>query len=72
MRIGYVKIKDNEDLVRDQNSSAVLNVDTDALSKYKARREQQRKKDREIEDLKRDVSEIKSLLLQMIDKEGNK
>lgn len=70
--MSYVKIKDNEDLVRDQNSSAVLNVDTDALSKYKARREQQRKKDKEIEDLKRDVSEIKSLLLQMIDKEGNK
>ncbi len=70
--MSYVKIKDNEDLVRDQNSSAVLNVDTDALSKYKMRREQQRKKDREIEDLKRDVSEIKSLLLQMIDKEGNK
>jgi len=70
--MSYVKIKDNEDLVRDQNSSAVLNVDTDALSKYKMRREQQRKKDREIEDLKRDVSEIKSLLLQMIEKEGNK
>ena len=31
--MSYVKIKDNEDLVRDQNSSAVLNVDTDALSK---------------------------------------
>ena len=69
--MSYVKIKDNEDLVRDQNSSAVLNVDTDALSKYKEKRTT-KKKDREIEDLKRDVSEIKSLLLQMIDKEGNK
>mgnify|MGYP003119280096 CR=1 FL=1 len=68
----YVKVKDNEDLVRDKNNSAILNVDADALSKYKMRREQERKRNEEIEELKKDVSEIKSLLLQMIDKEGNK
>jgi hypothetical protein len=68
----YVKVKDNEDLVRDKNNSAILNVDADALSKYKMRREQERKRNEEIDELKKDVSEIKSLLLQMIDKEGNK
>jgi len=68
----YVKVKDNDDLVRDKTNSAVLNVDADALSKYKMRREQERKRNEEIDELKRDVSEIKSLLLQMIDKEGNK
>lgn len=68
----YVKVKDNEDLVRDKNNSAILNVDMDALSKYKMRREQERKRNEEIDELKKDVSEIKSLLLQMIDKEGNK
>ena len=68
----YMKVKDNEDLVRDKNNSAILNVDADALSKYKMRREQERKRNEEIDELKKDVSEIKSLLLQMIDKEGNK
>lgn len=68
----YVKVKDNDDLVRDKNNSAILSVDTDALSKYKMRREQERKRNEEIDELKKDVSEIKSLLLQMIDKEGNK
>jgi len=68
----YVKVKDNDDLVRDKNSSAILSVDMDALSKYKMRREQERKRNEEIDELKKDVSEIKSLLLQMIDKEGNK
>lgn len=68
----YVKVKDNDDLVRDKNNSAILNVDMDALSKYKMRREQERKRNEEIDELKKDVSEIKSLLLQMIDKEGNK
>jgi DTW domain-containing protein YfiP len=65
----YVKVKDNDDLVRDKENSAILNVDADALSKYKMRREQERKRN---DTLKKDVSEIKSLLLQMIDKEGNK
>jgi len=68
----YVKVKDNDDLVRDKNNSAILCVDMDALSKYKMRREQERKRNEEIDELKKDVSEIKSLLLQMIDKEGNK
>jgi hypothetical protein len=68
----YVKVKDNDDLVRDKENSAILNVDADALSKYKMRREQERKRNEEIDTLKKDVSEIKSLLLQMIDKEGNK
>ena len=68
----YVKVKDNDDLVRDKNNSAILSVDMDALSKYKMRREQERKRNEEIDTLKKDVSEIKSLLLQMIDKEGNK
>jgi hypothetical protein len=68
----YVKVKDNDDLVRDKNNSAILSVDMDALSKYKMRREQERKRNEEIDELKKDVSEIKSLLLQMIDKEGNK
>lgn len=68
----YVKVKDNDDLVRDKENSAILNVDADALSKYKMRREQERKRNEEINTLKKDVSEIKSLLLQMIDKEGNK
>jgi hypothetical protein len=68
----YVKVKDNDDLVRDKENSAILNVDADALSKYKMRRDQERKRNEEIDTLKKDVSEIKSLLLQMIDKEGNK
>ena len=68
----YVKVKDHEELVREKNNSAILNVDADALSKYKMRRELERKRNEEIDELKKDVSEIKSLLLQMIDKEGNK
>ena len=70
--MAYVKVKDNEGLVKDTKTSAILNVDGDGLTEYKKRREMMRKKENEIEQLKNDVSEIKSLLLQILDKEGNK
>jgi hypothetical protein len=59
-------IEDNENLVRDQETSAVLNTNNNALQAYKKRRE----KEMEIEQLKDDVSEIKSLLKQLLNKEG--
>lgn len=68
----FVKIQDHEELVRDNNSSAVLNVDNQALEQYKARRRKQREKNEEIENLKQDVSEIKSLLYKLLEKEGGK
>lgn len=68
----FVKIQDHEELIRDNNSSAVLNVDNQALEQYKARRKKQREKNEEIENLKQDVSEIKSLLYKLLEKEGGK
>lgn len=59
-------IEDNENLVRDKETSAVLNTNNNALQAYKKRRE----KEMEIEKLKDDVSEIKSLLKQLLNKEG--
>lgn len=68
----FVKIQDHEELIRDNNSSAVLNVDNQALEQYKARKRKQREKNEEIENLKQDVSEIKSLLYKLLEKEGGK
>ena len=59
-------IENNENLVRDKETSAVLNTNNNALQAYKKRRE----KEMEIEQLKDDVSEIKSLLKQLLNKEG--
>jgi len=61
-----VKIKDEDGLVRDTNSNAVLNSSLSSLENYKARREMLRKKDNEIESLKEDVKEIKQLLKELI------
>jgi len=61
-----VKIKDEDSLIRDTDSNAVLNSSLSSLENYKARREMMRKKDNEIESLKEDVKEIKQLLKELI------
>lgn len=65
----YIKVKDAEDLVKDIKSSAVLNIDNDALKAYKARKRKENNVElmlQEHEKLKEDVKEIKSLLLDLI------
>lgn len=53
-----LKIKDHPDLVKDMDSKAVLNTNYAALLEYRKKQQMQE----EIQNLKSDVSEIKSLL----------
>lgn len=63
-----MKIKDHENLVRDDKSNAVLNTDLSSLQAYRERRAKSLKMVQDVENLKSDVSEIKNLLLQLIEK----
>lgn len=67
-----VKIENHEELVRDVETQAVLNIDSSSLSQYRARRDQERKKAKELEHLKTEVSEIKELLYQLINRDDNR
>ena len=67
-----LKIENHEDLIRDSETQAVLNVDSSSLAQYKMRREQERQKKKEIEHLKSEVSEIKELLYQLINRDDNR
>lgn len=70
-----LKIVDNEDLVRDTKSNAILNTDLDALNKYKAKRAREKKINNvveEVESLRDEISEMKSLLMQLVQRENNK
>jgi len=67
----YIKVKDTNDLVRDDVSKAILNTDNDALLAYKQRRQ----KDKAFEqlcanyaELQSEVSEIKQLLRAIVKK----
>lgn len=54
---------------RDQNNpGAIVNTDINSLKAYRAKREEKT----EINNLKKEVSEIKSLLLQLIESNKNK
>lgn len=66
-----LRVKENERLVRDTDNLAILNTDRNALKTHEQKIAQLRKQkahEDEINNLKRDVSEIKALLRQLIEK----
>jgi len=71
----FLKVEGHNNLVRETDSKAIINTDKTAYRQYMKAMEQKRKqKDqlrdavREINTLKCEMHEIKSLLLQLVDK----
>lgn len=64
----YKKVEGHSDLVRDTQSGAVINNDTTAYQNYIALREQKLREKERIENLEQDVSELKTLLKELINK----
>jgi hypothetical protein len=67
--VKYLKVKGNEELVRDTSSSAILNTDNEALNAYKARRAKEAAIEqvvREHTEMKSDIEEIKNLLKELL------
>ena len=70
----YLRVEDNKDLVRDTNSKAIINTNRSAYESAVARakaaqkqRDELRDAVRDINNLKCEMHEIKSLLLQLVD-----
>lgn len=67
----YIKVKDEKNLVRDRTTQAILNTDISAVNRHELRvKQQMREKVQadEINSLKSDIAEIRSLLQQLISK----
>lgn len=65
----YLRVKDSEDLVRDTESSAILNTDDAGLRAYRDRKRREAAVSRVIEEhesIKDELREIKALLTQII------
>ena len=61
-----IPIEGHNNLFRDEDSGAVVNCDTYEYTQYiRMKSERQRQKE-EIKDLKKDVHEIKTLLMELI------
>ena len=62
------KIEGQTNLIRDDGNMAIINTDTSALFKARARKARQIKQANEINTLKREVRETKELLLKISEK----
>ena len=62
------KIKGKEHLVKDEYSKAVINTDRDAYTLYKRRKTIMQTKNNEIQQLKSEVSELKIMMTQVLEK----
>ena len=64
------KVENEETLRRDSESSAILETDMNSLELYRRRREQAKQKDKEIQEMKEEIANLKDLVQQLINKEG--
>ena len=65
--MAYAKVKGHSNLVRDLKSQAIINTDSDAYARYMARKVKQQKKDDEVRKVIRDVNEIKKEMFEIKD-----
>jgi hypothetical protein len=67
--IDLIPVEGHNSLGRDADSNAIVNTDDSAYNAYIAARDNARKKDRTLEDLKNEVDELKGLIRDLIKKE---
>tara|TARA_B100000085_G_scaffold243152_1_gene234914 strand:+ start:356 stop:565 length:210 start_codon:yes stop_codon:yes gene_type:complete len=66
--MNYLKVKDHENLVRDKDTNVIININRSEIEQAKKRKAERIKKEQEINNLKNEVSEIKSMLTKVIEK----
>ena len=64
----YQKVDGNSDLVRDKKSGAILNINRSEFDKVKQARIKRFTREQEFVELKDEVSEIKIMLKQLLEK----
>jgi len=66
--MNYTKVELEKDFVRDTSTNAVLNINKDEINAARKRKLERRQKEKEFEDLKNEVSDIKNMLTKIIEK----
>tara|TARA_B100000768_G_scaffold39913_1_gene38781 strand:- start:60686 stop:60910 length:225 start_codon:yes stop_codon:yes gene_type:complete len=74
MKRQYIQIEGQSALVQDISSGAILNVNNESINKARNRKIREAEKEKELVELKNDVSEIKKMLSaltkKMVDQNG--
>ncbi len=65
----YLKVEGHSYLVRDSKTNAIVNKDKQGYDSYKNLRRAKGKEKERLDKLENDVSEIKDLLIQLINKD---
>ena len=65
--MNYIEVEGHKDLVRDMNTTAILNTNKNAYPQAKERSERIKKEKKEINILKEDVNEIKDMLRKLLE-----
>ena len=66
-----IPVKGNPNLYRDENSGAIVNCDNVAYNEYVNSLRNRENQKKEIDSLKNEISEIKNLLKQLLEKNGS-
>ena len=64
-----IRVKDHEDLVRDPNNGAIININKSEAERLRTIRLERKNKDAKLQALENDISEMKALLKQLIEKQ---
>jgi hypothetical protein len=64
-----IRVEGHKNLYRDEESGAILNTDSVGYSEYFKQREIRKRERGEIKNLKNEISEIKSLLRELLDRQ---
>ena len=67
--LDLIPVEGHNSLGRDADSNAIVNTDDSAYDAYIKARENARQKDRTLDDLKKEVDELKGLVRDLIKKE---
>lgn len=66
-----IPVKGNPNLYRDENSGAIVNCDNVAYNEYVNSLHNRENQKKEIDSIKNEISEIKILLKQLLEKNGS-
>lgn len=66
-----IRVEGYSNLYRDEETGAIINCDTVAYNQYVTSLNIKNFEKKEINDLKNEVSEIKSLLIKLLEKNGS-
>jgi uncharacterized membrane protein YgaE (UPF0421/DUF939 family) len=66
----YIQVEGNSGLVRDRTTGAILNANSTEIQKARLKKNKEKQRELEIQELKKDVSDIKVLLTKLVEKDA--